>query len=203
MWLNLIRYGGLNHYKQKGNYTNDVEEMSFHTAPEKFGCYAFLEHRVALFLLSGTAQDLGEDTNGKWRLTKRKKFKVNGQTFDYTAIKNKLGGYRWFFCCPKCGRRSSKLFLPPEGSSKENLYLCKRCHKLKNQSSIFGQNSIYKRVTRPLKRLDNIAKRLERGYLSPERVKELLDEYDAIEKRLKSSQEYRLYAFKKKRGMDV
>ena len=131
------------------------------------------------------------------------KFRANDQSFEYTAIQNKLGGHRWFFKCPKCENRVSKLFLPPEGNGYENRYLCKKCHKLKNQSVVMGQNKIYRYVTRPLKRLKEIERKLERGYLNGDKVKELLDEYDEIEKRLKSSTEYRLYAFKKRHGMQT
>jgi len=140
-----------------------------------------------------------------YRLTEDElnKFVVNDQTFEYTAIKNKLGGYRWFFTCPKCNSRVSKLFLPPKDTGREYSYRCKECHKLKNQSAIMGQNKIYKKVTRPMKRMDEIARKLERGYLNSEKVQAMLDEYDELEKNLKSTPEYRLYTFKKRRGIKI
>jgi hypothetical protein len=129
-------------------------------------------------------------------------FSVNNQTFKYEAIKNKLGGHRWFFICPKCKQRASKLFLPPIGnSSYESKYLCKHCHKIKNQSAVMGQNRIYQNVTKPLKRLREIEKKLENGYLGTEKIKGLLDEYEEIEGGMKDSPEYRLYLFKKQRGI--
>lgn len=145
------------------------------------------------------------DTNAQelFDLTKTEleKFCVANQHFQYQCIKNQLGGHRWFFQCPRCEGRISKLFLPPETSSMEHIYLCRECHGLKNQSVLMSKNKIYKKVTIPLRRLKEIEDKVERGHLTSEKVKELLDEYDAIEKELKSSPEYRLYAFKKKRGM--
>lgn len=131
------------------------------------------------------------------------RFVANEQNFQYTAIKNRLGGYRWFFLCPKCNERVSKLFLPPPGYQRELKYYCKNCHKLKNQSAVMGQNKIYRKVTRPVKRMKEIELKLERGYLSNDKVTELLNEYEALEKELKKTPEYRLYMFKKQHGMDA
>lgn len=128
-------------------------------------------------------------------------FTVNGQTFQYTSIRNRLGGHRWFFLCPKCTRRVSKLFLPPKGNSLEQKYLCKNCHGLKNQSAVMGQNRIYRQVTKPLKRMRQIEKKLENGYLGSEQIKTLLDEYEAIENTMKNTPEYRLYVFKRTRNL--
>lgn len=130
------------------------------------------------------------------------KFSVNGQTFKYISKENYLGGYRWFFLCPKCNKRANKLFLPPvAATSREQKYLCKACHKLKNQSSLVGSNQLYKAVMRPLKRLKDIEDRIARGHLKSEKIQSLLDEYELIESRLKESQEYRLYDFKRKHGL--
>lgn len=130
------------------------------------------------------------------------KFAVNGQTFQYASMKNYLGGYRWFFLCPKCTNQASKLFLPPEGSrNKEQKYLCKSCHKLKNQSALMGQNNMYRLVTRPLKRMKEIEDKISKGHLKQEKVQELINEYESIERQLKESPEYRLYSFKKKHGL--
>ena len=129
------------------------------------------------------------------------KFTVDDQTFQYTSIKNRLGGHRWFFLCPKCSTRVSKLFLPPIGNGLESRYLCKTCHGLKNQSAVMGQNRIYKQVTKPLKRLREIEKKLENGYLGNDKIKELLDEYEGIEAQMKDTPEYRLYVFKRSRNL--
>lgn len=130
-----------------------------------------------------------------------KKFTVNEQFFNYESLKNYLGGNRWFFLCPKCKNRVSKLFLPPEAAKKENKYLCKTCHRLKNQSAIQGQNKIYRKVTKPLKRMKDIEDKITKGHLRPEKVQELLDDYERLEINLKKSPEYRLYKFKKKHDL--
>ncbi len=48
--LSLVRYGGLNLVKQKGNYGNDT----YHSAPEKYGFYAFIYPYIELFLIGST-----------------------------------------------------------------------------------------------------------------------------------------------------
>lgn len=129
------------------------------------------------------------------------KFTVNDQFFEYEAIDNFLGGHRWFFRCPKCRKRASKLFLPPEGTGREQKYLCKSCHKLKNQSALSGQNNMYRKVTRPLRKMKEIEDRIAKGHLKPSKTQELLDQYEELEKELKGSPEYRLYSFKKKHNL--
>jgi hypothetical protein len=130
-----------------------------------------------------------------------KKFTINEQTFEYSSIKNKLGGHRWFFMCPKCKSRAGKLFLPPEGSTLEHKYYCKECHGLKNQSVLMGSNKIYKKVIKPLKRLRAIENKISKGYLPNDSIQALLNEHETIENSLKSSTEYRVYLFKKKHGL--
>jgi uncharacterized protein YlaI len=132
------------------------------------------------------------------------KFQVNNQTFQYTYMKNQLGGYRWFFICEGCKSRVQKLFLPPEVfKDYKQLYLCKECHNLLNESVMKANNNLYKKVIRPLRKLRKIEVQLEKGHLQEKKVEELLNEYDAIEREMKTCPEYRLYAFKKKRGMKI
>jgi len=128
------------------------------------------------------------------------KFSINNQKFKYSSMKNRLGGYRWFFLCPQCSSRVNKLWIPPRGSGLTQKYFCKNCHGLKNQSVIMGQNKIYKKVIRPLKRMKEIEAKLEAGYLRNNIVENLLNEYDQLEKKMKNCPEYRLYIFKKRRG---
>jgi len=130
-------------------------------------------------------------------------FTANNQKFSYTAIQNKLGGHRWFFKCPKCSSRVSKLFLPPNGSTPDKRYLCKACHNLKNRSAVLGQSRIYQNVYKPMKRMKEIEQKLEKGYLPNNKVQELLDEYDKLEAHMKQCPEYRLYLFRKRRGMEI
>lgn len=48
--LSLARYGGLNMVKQKNNYGNDT----YHSAPERYGFYAFIFPYIELFLIGST-----------------------------------------------------------------------------------------------------------------------------------------------------
>ena len=143
--------------------------------------------------------DVGPEEYFKITMDELGRFAINGQQFEIIAIKNYLGGHRWFFACPKCGNKASKLFLPPLPG--EQKYYCKNCHKLKNQSALMGQNNIYKKVSRPLKRMKEIEDKIHRGHLKPDAIQRLLDEYDKLEKELKTSPEFRLYSFKKKHDM--
>lgn len=148
-------------------------------------------------------KDYPESTSEEMRrytLEELKKFTVNDQFFEYESIKNYLGGYRWFFSCPNCGKRCGKLFLPPPATRVQQYY-CKTCHKLKNQSALQGQNNMYRKVNKPLKRMREIEDKISRGHLIPTKVQELLNEYESLEKNLKGSQEYRLYTFKKKHDL--
>lgn len=136
-----------------------------------------------------------------YTLQELKGFTTNDQTFEYTSQKNYLGGYRWFFLCPKCKKRSNKLFLPPLDSNKEHIFACKKCHGLKNQSSLLSQNNMYRKVTRPLKIMKTIENKIAKGHLKHEKIQVLLDEYESLEKQLKDAPEFRLYAFKKKHSL--
>jgi hypothetical protein len=136
-----------------------------------------------------------------YTLIELNKFSVNDQFFQFEAIKNFLGGYRWFFLCPKCNKRSSKLFLPPEGMGRETKYFCKSCQRLKNQSALSGQNNMYRKVTRPLKKMKEIENKIAKGHLRGGKVEQLLDEHEKLDKELRGCQEYRLYTFKKKHNL--
>jgi hypothetical protein len=57
---------------------------------------------------------------------------------------------------------------------------------------------MYTKVFRPLRKLQEIESKLEKGYLQPSKVEALLNEYDAIEAEMKKSVEYRLYSFRKR-----
>jgi hypothetical protein len=126
-------------------------------------------------------------------------FRVGEQSFNYTHKENFLGGYRWAFLCPKCNREARKLFLPPiEKSDHEHRYLCRICHNLINESNCPQTRKMYTKVFRPLRKLQEIESKLEKGYLQPSKVEALLNEYDAIEAEMKKSVEYRLYSFRKR-----
>jgi superfamily II helicase len=167
-------------------------------------------------ITSNTLQkNIRKDINKKWPQATRDeifnrtqeeldKFTVHDQKFKFMWVPNQFGGFRWFFLCERCNGKALKLFLPPkEAYEYEHKYFCKRCHKLKNESLIRCNNGLYKHVLRPLYRMKAIEKKLEVGHLRPEKTRELLDEYEAIENEMKQSPEYRLYVFKKKRGLTI
>jgi hypothetical protein len=58
--------------------------------------------------------------------------------FEYTILlettRPHLGGLRWWFTCPRCGRRARKLFHPPGGSG----FGCRNCHHLTYRSRSYG-----------------------------------------------------------------
>lgn len=59
----LARYGGLNLVKQKNNYGNDT----FHSAPERYGMYAFIFPFIELFLIGSTkTKEYNEGTYKKF-----------------------------------------------------------------------------------------------------------------------------------------
>jgi len=58
--------------------------------------------------------------------------------FDYPVLlettRPHLGGLRWWFICPRCGRRAQKLYHPPGG----NRFGCRNCHHLTYRSRSHG-----------------------------------------------------------------
>jgi hypothetical protein len=124
-----------------------------------------------------------------------KKFSINEQMFEYDSRKNHLGGFRWYVLCPRCKAPNLKLYLPNRYKNKEQLYLCKKCHGLKNSSSLSGATNKYKKVIKPLKRLEAIKTLLLNKNISPDKAHPLLAEYERIERELQASAEYRLFKF--------
>jgi hypothetical protein len=85
------------------------------------------------------------------------------------------------------------------GNRPENLItLCKKCHDLKNSSSLLGATNRYKKVLKPLKRLETIKAILLKTKMSSDKAKALLLEYEQIERELAASPEFRLWEFQKK-----
>lgn len=125
-----------------------------------------------------------------------KNFKLNDQTFDYVPQKNHLGGVRWYVKCPRCGNKCLKLYLPNKHKDRDQLYLCKNCHGLKNSSSLLGATKKYQNVVKPLKKLEKIRKELHKKGIDPEKATMLIEEYDRIETKLKNNREYRILKFR-------
>ena len=48
------------------------------------------------------------------------------QTIALTTTRMVSVGRRWWFACPRCGRRAGKLYLPPG----EQFFGCRLCHRL-------------------------------------------------------------------------
>jgi superfamily II helicase len=127
-----------------------------------------------------------------------KSFTINNQVFEYECQDNYLGGSRWYVLCPKCGRKGFKFYLPKDGLNREQKYLCKKCHRLKNASALMGASKKYRKVVRPLKSLEKIKRALLKKGISPDKAAPLLDAYEKIEKELETSSEYRLWKFQQK-----
>lgn len=74
----LVRYGGLNMVKQKGNYGNET----YHSAPERFGFYAFIFPYIELFLIGSTKHN-------EFKAGVRKEFHaVDGEIWTHFKPKN-------------------------------------------------------------------------------------------------------------------
>jgi hypothetical protein len=46
-----------------------------------------------------------------------------------------------------------------------------------------------------------IENKIAKGHLRPEKIQELLNEYESLEKQLRDAPEFRLYSFKKKHNL--
>jgi len=132
-----------------------------------------------------------------------KDFTINDQIFDYISNPNYLGGVRWFVKCPDCSRPCLKLYLPNKHKNREQRYLCQHCHKLKNSSLLLGSTSKYKKILKPLKRLENIKKKLLKKNIHTIEAVPLLDEFQQIERELQNSPDYRLWKFQREHGGDL
>jgi len=127
-----------------------------------------------------------------------KTFRLNGQTFEYEHRGNYLGGFRWYIKCPKCGTKCLKLYLPEEFENRDQIYACKKCHKLKNTSALMGQTNKYNKVVKPLKKLEKLEKELMKKSMRPEKAEALINEYERVKRALESSPEYRHWKFQQR-----
>lgn len=180
-----------------------MSEAVKYRSAESATCFKFTELVVRVKKeLKKKYPDIDENDLQEKMHQSLKKFSINDQTFEYLSFPNHLGGFRWYVLCPKCKNRSIKLYLPSKYPDRVQKYYCKNCHRLKNSSSLLGATKKYQKVVKPLKKLDVIkAKLLKRG-TTPERAKELLAEYDRIERELRASPEYKLWEFRRKHGIN-
>ena len=129
-------------------------------------------------------------------------FKINDQNFEYIYTPNGYG-MNWYVVCPKCKRKCVKLYLLTKATDREPLYLCRLCHKIKHASLLLASSKRYTKVIKPLKQLEQLRAKLLKRTNSSEKTKQLLDEYERIEKELAASSEYRLWKFQKEHGVQL
>jgi hypothetical protein len=71
------------------------------------------------------------------------------QAIELEATSPNYGGVRWWYLCPRCTRRASRLYLP----NRERFFLCRICHDLSYesaQSSRAGYYQLFKDSARQL-----------------------------------------------------
>ncbi len=112
---------------------------------------------------------------------------IEGQNFQFESVPNRLGGYRWFVKCPDCGKKVLKLYTTKD----KNQYLCKECQNLKSPSSLYGSTTRYKEVIKPMLKMEKIKEKLKTSKISERKTNDLLDEYDRLNNKWKSSTLYR------------
>jgi len=54
------------------------------------------------------------------------------QVIRFLCSRSSFGDLRWWFSCPRCGRRVAKVYLPPEPAEPE--FACRECHQLTYRS---------------------------------------------------------------------
>lgn len=113
----------------------------------------------------------------------------NGQSFSFQPVPNHLGGSRWLFLCPGCGRCCTKLFLP----SQSDEYRCAKCHRVKSPSALYGRSSVYLEVLKPVKEMARIMDRLRGGRLSEEEAQALIRKHEGLRQSVHSSPAYSRY----------
>lgn len=180
---------------------SDQNSGSKYGVVEETKCFSFsnLSSKVKKELLKKN-KDIDDDTMRELMHKSFKTFKLNGQTFEYSCQPNYLGGFRWYIKCPICGANSLKLFLPEGKDDREPIYACKKCHRLKNTSALVGSTQRYKKVLKPLKRMEILRKKILRKGITPQMAESWIDEYEALEESLKNSKEYKLWKFQKRFG---
>ena len=126
-------------------------------------------------------------------------FKSKGQAFKFAQQLNRVGGFRWYFLCPVCGSRRSKLWYPEGIPGRSQIYACTECHKLKPMGILSPDSKKYKEIVKPLRRLESLKKKLLKMPLTdnPKAVK-YIEEYDRIEEELETSAVYKLWKYQQR-----
>jgi hypothetical protein len=84
----------------------------------------------------------------------------SNNVIEYTSTKCHFGGERFWFICPYCSRRVSKLYLPPSG----DYYACRKCHNLTYESC----KEHDQRIDAIIKNPEAAAKRMKGGRILKE-----------------------------------
>jgi hypothetical protein len=84
----------------------------------------------------GFELDTSEDGSKKLHLefTYRNQEQTIHETIWLQTTRPHYGGVRWWFTCPRCGKRVAFLYLPPG----HHLFLCRGCHRLSYYSQRLG-----------------------------------------------------------------
>ncbi len=82
------------------------------------------------------------------------------QQVELQAAPSCVGGVRWWFRCPSCGRRVQKLYLPP--ASPEETFACRICHRLTYRSTQTRRASRWRCPDYEAALLARLVRRLER-----------------------------------------
>lgn len=81
-----------------------------------------------------------------------------GQAVALVATDGTVGGLRWWFACPDCGRRCAMLYRPPS----RGLYACRRCARVSYRSQREGDaDRLYRRAAKLYAR---VAVKTEHGH---------------------------------------
>jgi hypothetical protein len=90
-----------------------------------------------------------------------------------------LGGVRYYFRCPQCGRRAYKLYLPLTGCSRS--FLCRTCHDLTYSSAQTAHDSDrgefveIKQLFDKSRRIDKLVKQLKTTRAGSRRHSRIVD----------------------------
>jgi hypothetical protein len=130
----------------------------------------------------------------------------DGGRFPLTWTKCNYGGYRAWFKCPGCSRRTNRLFAPHKQAAVSAAYACRLCHKIEYNSQM---DTIF---FPGMRKLQSAARRLGVHHLTPpERVvrpagmhrrtyERLLENYRRAHNRMEST--FETYIEESRRRLD-
>jgi hypothetical protein len=138
------------------------------------------KQRVESCFTIGPPQGPLRDTKGTWH------WRINGWTANYSIHTNypqlhlqfnhrgymrqeiplvhtkpNYGGIRWWFLCPKCSRRVSRLYKP----SQAYCFFCRHCHDLTYESAQLSGTKMRKVVQATARKVDTTTREVRRWIL--------------------------------------